>query len=88
MQSGLGVSSPLGALPAFQYPDSITDELDVMRGRMMLLAALKDMEQREGGSSAGHPGPMDAETQERLLALRGGDPGGPGPGLGAQALRW
>jgi len=31
----------------FNFQDSVTDELDVMRGRMMLLAALKDMEQRE-----------------------------------------
>lgn len=33
----------------FRCNDSVTDELDVMRGRMMLLAALKDMEKREGG---------------------------------------
>jgi hypothetical protein len=34
--------------PLNNYGDSVTDELDVMRGRMMLLAALKDMEKREG----------------------------------------
>jgi len=45
-QDGAG-GSLLAGLP---YPESVTDELDVMRGRMMLLAALKDMEKR--GSNA------------------------------------
>lgn len=49
----------LGALNNSIYgagnTDMVTDELDVMRGRQMLLAALKEMEQREqsGGPSGG-----------------------------------
>lgn len=63
----------LDSLPTFQYADSITDELDVMRGRMMLLAALKDMETREGD----------------LGVPRGGSGcgGSPQPQFGDQALR-
>eukprot|EP00929_Paragymnodinium_shiwhaense_P006921 TRINITY_DN110875_c0_g1_i1.p1 TRINITY_DN110875_c0_g1~~TRINITY_DN110875_c0_g1_i1.p1 ORF type:complete len:522 (+),score=112.32 TRINITY_DN110875_c0_g1_i1:188-1753(+) len=33
-----------------RHSESVTDELDVMRGREMLLAALKDMESRDGGA--------------------------------------
>mmetsp|Transcript_52538 Transcript_52538/g.97271 ORF Transcript_52538/g.97271 Transcript_52538/m.97271 type:complete len:509 (-) Transcript_52538:268-1794(-) len=40
---------------AARYKDSVTDELDVMRGRMMLLAVLKDMEKREADGVAGLP---------------------------------
>mmetsp|Transcript_45562 Transcript_45562/g.105667 ORF Transcript_45562/g.105667 Transcript_45562/m.105667 type:complete len:502 (-) Transcript_45562:187-1692(-) len=36
-------------------PPQVTDELDVMRGRMMLLAVLKDMEKREADGVAGLP---------------------------------
>jgi len=32
---------------SFRHSESVTDELDVMRGRQMLLDALKDMERRE-----------------------------------------
>jgi len=32
-----------------QFSDSVTNELDVMRGRLMLIAALKDIEQRDSG---------------------------------------
>lgn len=44
---GVRLQGPPGQLHA---GEEITDELDVMRGRMVLLAALRDMEERgEGG---------------------------------------
>jgi len=43
------VTSPALEMPA--PADAATDELDIMRGRMMLLAALKEMESRETTSS-------------------------------------
>ncbi|CAK0903301.1 unnamed protein product [Prorocentrum cordatum] len=38
---------------ADSYYDSVNDEMDVVRGRMMLLAALKDMESREAAGGRG-----------------------------------
>jgi len=42
-----GPSQQMGDLS--QLSDSVTNELDVMRGRLMLIAALKDIEQRDSG---------------------------------------
>lgn len=50
--SGAGAPGGSGG-SADHYSDAVTDELDVVRGRMMLLAALKDMEQREAAAGRG-----------------------------------
>uniref|UniRef100_A0A7S3SZF3 Mei2-like C-terminal RNA recognition motif domain-containing protein n=1 Tax=Strombidinopsis acuminata TaxID=141414 RepID=A0A7S3SZF3_9SPIT len=72
-QEGGAPQSLLAGLP---YPESVTDELDVMRGRMMLLAALKDIEKRGGGGAGGAAG-------QRMES--GADDGDSGL---QQALRW
>jgi len=36
-----------------QMNDSVNTELDVMRGRLMLIAALKDIEQRDSENARG-----------------------------------
>jgi len=46
-----------------QLPEPVTNELDVMRGRLMLIAALKDMERREGGPDANTAGAGPAIDQ-------------------------
>lgn len=78
---------------------SVTDELDVMRGRMMLLAALKDMEKREGRDD--EPSPHDLDLPAGLSAALGGLAGnmepmpglpggrGPAPGpMGQRPVQW
>mmetsp|Transcript_67390 Transcript_67390/g.161624 ORF Transcript_67390/g.161624 Transcript_67390/m.161624 type:complete len:516 (+) Transcript_67390:164-1711(+) len=50
-QSGYTAQSGYAGQAGYKDPvrgGQVTDELDVMRGRMMLLAVLKDMEKREG----------------------------------------
>jgi len=65
---GQDAGSPWNGLSgsaAIRSPEVITDELDVMRGRMVLLAALRDMEEREsfGGDSSRAPGAAAASSR-------------------------
>lgn len=66
-QGGQDASSPWNGLSGttIRSPEVITDELDVMRGRMVLLAALRDMEEREsfGGDSSRAPGAAAASSR-------------------------
>eukprot|EP00931_Biecheleriopsis_adriatica_P074963 TRINITY_DN4892_c0_g1_i1.p1 TRINITY_DN4892_c0_g1~~TRINITY_DN4892_c0_g1_i1.p1 ORF type:complete len:542 (+),score=114.81 TRINITY_DN4892_c0_g1_i1:110-1735(+) len=48
-----------------ELPDSVRNELDVMRGRLMLIAALKDIEQRD--TDAG-PSYMDSAGRSQSLS--------------------
>jgi len=58
-------------------PEVITDELDVMRGRMVLLAALRDMEERESMGADASRAPPAANQASRMLMRP------PGPGASA-----
>lgn len=65
---GQDAPSPWNGLSGstIRSPEVITDELDVMRGRMVLLAALRDMEEREsfGGDTSRTQG---AATSSRMF---------------------
>jgi len=81
----------------FRSNDSVTDELDVMRGRMMLLAALKDMEKREGRddqlpSEYDLPAGLSAALGGLNMEAMGGNPlrgvpSGP-PDAGQRPVEW
>lgn len=66
---GNGFGRPGGGSDNFQFSSEVTDELDVMRGRMMLLAALKEMEKRDD------PG-GDGLANVLAMGLGGGGGGG------------
>jgi len=81
--SGQDATSPWNGLSGstIRSPEVITDELDVMRGRMVLLAALRDMEEREsfgGDTSSRTPA---APTSSRMFPQ---PPSGAGGSLGSR----
>lgn len=45
-------STPSRTEPTSQLTESVSNELDVMRGRLLLIAALKEIEQRESGGNS------------------------------------